>query len=166
LTHTPTRTPPPTLTPLLPSVTPSHTSTPTPTHTPTETPIPFPYLSQGEIGFSANTVNTLGCAWQGIGGRILGANGELSVSETNGLYARVISDQLDTRARVGSNSLYGAITGWEITLESRPTAMLIYVRLETEIGEAQSPDVLVRFTGDCTGNLARLTFVRNPRYIP
>lgn len=165
-TATATSTRIPTLTPVLPSETPSPTLTLTPTHTPTETPIPFPYVAQGEAEFSANTANTLGCAWQGIGGRVLGDNGELSAEQAAGIYVRVISDQLDTRTRIGSNSFYGARTGWEITLESRLTAMLIYVRLESEAGEAMSPEYLVRFNGDCTANLARLTFVRNQRYTP
>jgi len=166
LTHTPTSTRPPTLTPVLPSPTPSSTLTPTPTHTPTETPIPFPYVIRGEANFSANTVNSLGCAWQGIGGQVLGEAGELSAEQIAGLSVRVISDASDSRTRVGSNSQYGATTGWEITLDSFPTAMLVYVRLESADGVAQSPDAQVRFTGECAANLARLDFAQNQRFVP
>lgn len=94
------------------------------------------------------------------------ATGELTASEAAGLYARVISDQIDRRTRLGSNSLYGQNTGWEVTLGSRSAEMLVYVRLETEDGRAQSPDVLVRFTGDCTANLARVNLTINPRFAP
>lgn len=165
-TASPTSTRPPTLTPVLPSLTPSHTLTAIPTPTPTETPIPYPFIAASEAELSANTANTLGCAWQGVGGRVTGESGELPAEQLTGLYARVISDQRDTRARLGSNSLYGALTGWEITLDSKPAEALVYIRLESEDGTPQSPDVLVRFAGDCTANLARLNFMQNPRYIP
>jgi hypothetical protein len=161
-----TATPPPSVTPLLPSQTPSPTWTPKPTSTPTETPIPFPFIAQGEPVFSANTANSLGCAWQGIGGQVFNAAGELPADAAVGLYARVISDQLDRRTRLGSNSLYGQNTGWEMALGSRSAEMLVYVRLETEDGRPQSPDVLVRFTGDCTANLARVNLTVNPRFAP
>jgi len=166
LTSTPTSTGLPSATPILPSATPSQTLTFTPTATFTETPIPFPYVIRGEADFSANTVNTLSCAWQGIGGRVMGEAGELSAEQAAGLFVRVISDAVETRARIGSNSQYGATTGWEITLDSRPEAMLVYVRLESEAGAAQSPDALVRFNGDCTANLARLDFAKNQRFVP
>jgi hypothetical protein len=161
-TATASRTALPSATPLRPSETPSHTPTPSITPTPTETPIPFPYIAQGEPVLSANTVNSLACAWQGVGGEVVG----LTAAQAATLRVRVVSDAAEATAALGSNSLYGRETGWEVVLGTRPAVLLAYVRLESLDGLPQSPEVLVRFGGECTSNLARVTFTLNPRYTP
>ena len=182
-TFTPTRTLPPTFTPAPPTATPSPTAprtstaratdTPTITHTPsstptpTETPIPFPYKVLDAPEFRANFANSLGCDWQGVGGQVLDLAGqELSAETAAGLRVHVIGDTVDTTVRVGTNSFYGARTGWEVQTSTSLVAELLYVRLELADGTPQSNDAQVTFPADCEGNAAIVVFAVNPGFAP
>ena len=182
-TATPTRTLPPTFTPvpptpthtpsatltltLEPSGTPTETHTPTPTHTPTETPIPFPYILRDEPQLRANFANSLGCNWQGVGGKVFGEDGEeLSASGAADLRIHVFSDTIDRIVRLGTNSFYGDQTGWEAQTGTSITSELVYVRLENPAGRPLSNDAQILFPADCEGNAAIVEFAFNERYAP
>jgi hypothetical protein len=169
--ETPTIPPSPTLTDTPgPTATPSDTPTPvdTPTPTATATPIgptatftptdsPFFFELRGEIFLGPNTVNTAGCAWQGIGGNVLGMDGQ----ETTRQYqVRVFGGGLERTVVTGSNSLYGQFSGWEVPVGNTASSSSYFVRLESAAGVQLSPDVPVSFPGDCNANSAIVRFIQ------
>lgn len=163
-THTPSATL--TLTPE-PTGTPTETHTPTPTHTPTQTPIPFPYMLREEPELRANFANSLGCDWQGLGGKVYGADGEeLSAEDAAELRVHVFSDTVDRVVRLGTNSFYGERTGWEAQTGTGISSELVYVRLENPAGRPLSNDAQIVFPADCDGNAAIVEFTFNERYAP
>lgn len=189
LTLTPTDTPTPSLTPTdAPTIAPTATitSTPGPTWTPADTPTPVdtptppatatptgptltftptdsPFLFdlRENVFLGPNAVNTLGCAWQGIGGIVLGLDGtehdrqfRVRVFSQTGDFERVVN--------TGDNSLYGARTGWEVTVANTINNQTYFVRLESLVGDrvALSPDVQVAFPQDCNANAAIVRFIQ------
>lgn len=160
-TPTITDTPGPTLTPSdtpTPSLVPSETATPsptgpTPTRTPTRSPFLFDVLTDVFIG--PNSVNSSGCAWQGVGGSVLDLNGNEIAQQYQ---VRVIGSGLDRTVLTGSNSVYGQVSGWEITLASTISPQTIFVRLETTLGTVISREVQIDFPGDCNANSAIVRF--------
>lgn len=160
-THTPSATL--TTTPR-PSETAAPTVTPSETATPTETAIPYPFVVRDEPVLQANTANTLGCDWQGVGGRVFDSAGaELSVEQIADLRVHVYSNSIDRTVRLGTNSLYGERTGWEVATGTGIAAELVYVRLETTDGRLMSNEAQIEFPADCDGNAAVVEFVENPR---
>jgi hypothetical protein len=170
---TPSNTPTITLTPsetLIPSatftasVTPTaEPPTPTPTPTgPTVTPVPSlsPYLfgPREAPRFAANTFNTLGCAWQGIGGQVFDLQGQ-EVPRGN-YQVRVFGGGAETVVGVGTNSLYGLASGWEVQVASGVNSNTYFVRLETINNTPISEDVQVGFGNNCAANLALVNFVQ------
>lgn len=175
---TPTDPPTPTITDtpgptLEPSSTPTPEESPTPTVTntpagptgiPTPTTQPFLFsVPEGQIVFQTNNVNTAGCAWQGIGGRVLDMNG-LEVGRQ--FQVRVFSQGFESVTTTGSNSLYGQITGWEVPVGNQISPSTYFVRLETLVGTPVSPDVQVTFPGNCNTNSAIVTFVQQRPFGP
>ncbi len=184
-TDTPTNTPSPTLTepptetftpsPTItdtpgPSLTPSDTPTASisPTPNPTDTPIgptitftptdsPFLYAIRDQVIYNQNSVNSLGCAWQGVGGNVLDQN----FFETNRQFqVRVFGNGIERVVTTGSNTLYGQLTGWEVSINNQVTPGTYFVRLETLQNTQISPDIPVTFPGDCLTNSAFLSFVQ------
>lgn len=140
------------------------TETPTETATPTETqgppppsPPPFLFTTQGPPQFVANTFNSAGCAWQGVGGQVLDMNGQ---PYTNKLKVRVFGGGLpaDQVKDTGSNTLYGA-SGFEIQVANSINTSTYFVQLESEFGTKVSDMIQVAFPGDCSGNVALINFV-------
>jgi hypothetical protein len=163
-THTPSATL--TTTPR-PSETAAPSVTPSATPTPTETPIPFPYIVRDEPELQANSANSLGCDWQGVGGRVYDAAGsELTAEQIGDLRVHVYSDRLDRRVRLGTNSFYGERTGWEVMTSTGIAAELVYVRLEAADGRQMSNEAQIEFPADCDGNAAVVEFGVNPRFAP
>lgn len=160
-TPTITDTPGPTLTPSdtpTPSLVPSATATPTPTgptatRTPTRSPFLFDVLTDVFIG--PNSVNSAGCAWQGVGGSVLDINGN---EVTQQYQVRVRGNGLDRTVTTGSNSVYGPSSGWEIALGSTISQQTVFVRLETTLGTQISPEIQIDFPGDCNANSAIVRF--------
>jgi hypothetical protein len=158
LTDTPGPTATPTDTP-----TPVDTPTPTATHTPigptatfTPTDSPFFFELRGEIFLGPNTINTAGCAWQGIGGNVLGMDGQ----ETTRQYqVRVFGSGIERTVITGSNSLYG-LSGWEVPVANAATSSSYFVRLESAAGVQLSADIPVIFPGDCNANSAIVRFIQ------
>lgn len=161
-----TDTPAATLTPSItftPSVsatfTPSITPTgPTPTFTPSA--IPFPFRLREDPTFTTNFANTAGCAWQGVGGQVLKFDGSSYTGSQ--LVVKAFSPNLaetERTANVGSNTLYGQTSGWEIALTSSINDNLYYVQLETINGTQVSPTIQIRFPQDCNQNVALLNFI-------
>lgn len=172
-TDFPTNTPRPTDAPTLaPSPIPSATITasPSPTETlsvtltntpePTATgptappPPPYPFAAQ-PAQFTRNFANTAGCAWQGIGGQVLGLDG---AAYTNTLQVHVYSQQQDFgRVFTGTNSAYG-VSGFEVRVANAITAGIYFVQLESRANIAISDAVQVTFPGDCEQNAAIINF--------
>lgn len=169
--ETPTFTPSPTLSPTPgPTLTPSDTPTPSvsPTPLPTNTPIgptatftptdsPYFFQLRDEVFFGPNTVNTAGCAWQGIGGSVLGLDGQESSRQ---LQVRVFGENIDRVVATGSNSLYGQFSGWEVPVDNQINGRIYFVRLESAAGTQLSPDVQVDFPSDCNANSAIVRFIQ------
>ncbi|MAU13720.1 MAG: hypothetical protein CL607_28140 [Anaerolineaceae bacterium] len=176
-TYTPTVTPSPTITNTVgPTFTPTITETPTitatpsisPTFTPSitptgPTPIPpatvSPYLfNQREpTQFVANFANAAGCLWQGMGGAVYTLDNQ-PVPLESGYQVHVFNDLFDRYVNVGSNSQYGAASGWEMALDTQPNNQLYFVVLESSIGTELSPRIQVQFPGTCEGNTALINF--------
>jgi hypothetical protein len=160
-TPTITDTPGPTLTPSdtpTPSLVPSETATPTPTGpTPTRTPTRSPFLFDvlTDVFIGPNSVNSAGCAWQGVGGSVLDLNGNEIAQQYQ---VRVIGNGIDRTVFTGSNSIYGPVSGWEVALGSTISQQTVFVRLETAIGTQISPEIQITFPGDCNANSAIVRF--------
>lgn len=160
-----TETPGPTDTPSL-TFTPSITNTATPsltptgaspTFTPSQSPFPFG-LRDGQVLFTENFANSAGCSWQGVGGQVVDLNGQPFGA---GIFqVRVFSNEIDLTTVVGSNSLYGPETGWEISVDSTINTNTYFVRLETTQGVAISSDIIVQFPSNCTENAAIVNFAQ------
>ena len=161
-----TDTPAPTLTPSLtftpsvsPTLTPSHTPTgPTQTFTPTISP--FPFTQREATTFIGNAANTAGCAWQGIGGQVIGLDGLEFVGD---LQVRLFdaSGQINVVRPIGSNSFYGQVSGFEVsTGRNQIDNGLYFVQLETRLNTVVAPRIEVRFTGDCAANVALVNFIQ------
>lgn len=169
-THTPTITP--SVTPSLtftPSFTPSITFTPSTTFTaspsPTATgpsPTPQPSISPFLFGvptgiiYETNTRNSLGCSWQGVGGQVVDlANQEVLPGRYQ---VRVFGNGFERVVQLGSNSLYGLTSGWEVQTDSLVNTNTYFVRLETVNGTEISEALQVPFFSDCTRNVAIIKF--------
>lgn len=168
-TATITETPAPTLTPSItftPAATETFTPTATPTgSTPTFTPSVSPFLFglREAVRFTPNFANAAGCAWQGIGGQVIGLDGQPFAQN---LQIHVYNNGFDRRVSVGSNSLYGSTgangvnSGWEVNVGTRITGDFFFVRLETINGTPVSDAIQLLFPNTCEGNLAILNFIQ------
>jgi hypothetical protein len=164
-TATITDTPAPTFTPSItftPSASPTlpPTATPTgPTNTPVPTVNPFPFDLRETVLFQANFANTFGCAWQGVGGTVTDLNGAQFPSGS--LQVRVFDGAgLDRVIGIGSNSLYGGPSGYELKVADGINNQLYFVQLESTIGVQQSPVIQIQFPSNCTQNVALVNFVQ------
>ena len=179
LTPTETRSPTPSITPSptisdTPTITytPSSTYTPSasPTFTPTATPtgptetftpttIPYLYaLRDNQVILTANSFNSAGCAWQGIGGQVFDtAGGEKTTA--SGLMVHVFGPNVDQKEPVGSNSIYG-LSGWEVEVDTKINANTYFVELQSGSGTIISPRIQVTFPQDCAKNVALVRFVQ------
>ncbi len=168
-TPTITDTPGPTLTPSdtpTPSLQPTETPTamptgPTLTRTPTRSPFLFDVLSDVFVG--PNSVNSAGCAWQGVGGSVLDLNGNEIAEQYQ---VRVIGSGIDRTIFTGTNSVYGQVSGWEVALDSTISQQQVFVRLETIVGTQVSPEIPVNFPGDCNANAAIVRFQQTQAFGP
>ncbi len=162
ITDTPGATDTPTAT-FTPSASPTTTPSPTPTGpTPTTsaTTSPWPFASS-QVVFTANFANSAGCAWQGIGGVVQNTSGE-AVANTGRLRVHVYSEDgsFDARVDVGSNTLYGAGSGWEVPVDNMINNRRYYVELETSNSTLVAQRVEVLFPSDCSSNVALVNFVQ------
>jgi hypothetical protein len=159
ITNTPEDTLTPSNTPtasISPTFTPTATPTgPTPTFTPTDSP--FFFTLREDTLFTSNTVNSAGCAWQGVGGSVLGIDGQES---TTTYQIHVYGPGFDGVALTGSNSLFGQVSGWEIPIETRPEARTYFIKLESAFGTPLSQEFQLPFPGNCNANLALVRFIQ------
>lgn len=159
LTDTPSVTPTPAASDT-PTLTPTFTLTPSPTGpTPTFTPSVSPFLFdlRDAITYRANFANTAGCNWQGIGGQVLALDG---TPFQGNLQVRAFNSQTDRVVPIGSNSLYGEGSGWEITVDVRVNSQLYFVQLESIGGTQLSPRIQVQFNSNCDFNTAIVNFIQ------
>ncbi len=147
-TDTPSNTPPPTLTP-----------SPTgPTPIPSATEIPFAFNLREDVRYAANFANTLGCAWQGIGGQVFRLDG----TELSGPFRVRVYNATNTFSQlvnISSNTFYGPVSGWEVQVAPNVNSETYFVQLETEFSVI-SPRVQVTFASNCFGNVAIVNFVQ------
>jgi len=162
-TSTITETPGPTLTPsdtptASTSPTPTATATPlfspTPTGTATASESPFFFEVVSGPVFQQNT-NSAGCAFQAIGGSMLGLDG-LELGRQ--FQIRVIGPDVDRVRLTGSDTRYGQLSGWEVPVANGLTTAEYIVRVESLGGTPLLQDVRVRFPGTCEQNIAIITF--------
>jgi hypothetical protein len=97
----------------------------------------------------------LGCTWQGIGGEVLGPDGE----PVTGMIVHVRGSDLDTFVVSGTAPAYGA-SGWETFVGEEVNSDVYFVQLMQTDGELASDVVRVRFSSSCQGNLALVNFVQ------
>lgn len=183
-THTPTITLTPTDVPTetpIPSVTPTITETPGPTSTPTETPTPeatvtpiptetpsgptatftattspFPFaLRDDTVQFAPNSINSAGCAWQGIVGQVFDING----NPLDGVQVHIFGGDLDRYVVSGSSTQVGP-SGFEQPTGNVISHGMYFVELLSAGGTVISPRVEVRFPNDCNGNMAIIRFIQ------
>lgn len=159
-TETPSNTPTPSISP-----TPTATDTPTgPTMTFTPSAVPYYFDISGQVFFSANGVNSAGCAWQGIGGNVVGLDG---LEVTQSFQIRVFGHNgFEQITQTGSNTLYGGVSGWGVTVANAIAPTTYYVRLETTFNTPLSPDIQVTFPGDCNGNSAIVRIAQTQPFGP
>lgn len=147
-TATPTRTLTPTNT--LPATqTPTRTNTPLPTNTGTRAPFDY----EADITFRKNFANNAGCDWAGIGGTAV----DLSNKHVVGLIVHVWGGGIDDRVITGSNTKYGT-SGWERSVNNKPTDGLFRVQLESTSGTLLSDVIDVQMKKKCDQNLALVDF--------
>ncbi len=164
-----TETPAPTATASITN-TPSATDTPTATDTPsgptpTFTPSLSPFLFdlRDNVAFVRNFANTAQCAWQGVGGQVIGIDGQ---PFARNLQVRVYNNSFERIVPVGSNSLYGQTgsngvsSGYEVQISTTIDNLLYFVQLETVNGVAVSPTYQLQFPSSCEGNAAIVNFLQ------
>lgn len=160
ITDTPGPTDTPSITPTPPDTatfTPTWTPTgPTPTFTPSPNPFPF-NLKDNQVIFTKNTYNTAGCAWEAVAGRVFDKNG-VDLPPSSGYQVHVFNTSFDLRRSVGSNSLYGGQSGWEVNVDNKINNQTYLVELETPQGTVVSPRITVTFPSDCERNVALVYF--------
>lgn len=160
-TPTITDTPGPSLTPsntptASVSPTPQPTATPSaPTPTPTTTASPFFFQVSGDIFLGPNTVNSAGCNWQGVGGSVINLDGSEATTQYQ---IRVFGAGIDRTILTGTNSFYGATSGWEVVIGNGISPQTYIVRVESAIGTPLSEDIQITYPGDCNANLAIVRF--------
>jgi hypothetical protein len=104
-----------------------------------------------------NNPNIAGCSWQGIGGNVTGLDGQpYGIT----LQVHVFNQAVDITRETGSNSLYGAVSGYEMRLGDVPIEQEVFVQLESVNGVQISERVQIRFPGQCGQQLARINFVQ------
>jgi hypothetical protein len=159
ITDTPGPTDTPTIT-FTPSASPTFTATFTPAGpTITFTPTVSPYLFdlRENVNFVPNFTNTLGCAWQGIGGQVLGLDGLAYAGQAQ---IHVFNDRFDRVVPMGSNTLYGGPTGYEIPVSDSINTEIFFIQLESTFGTQLSPRIQIQFPSDCARNAAIVNFIQ------
>ncbi|HEX2621737.1 MAG TPA: hypothetical protein VHL11_16380, partial [Phototrophicaceae bacterium] len=152
ITFTPTITLTPSITNTLPTDTPSG-----PTETLPPTVSPYLFGLREPVRYVPNFANTLGCSWEGIGGQVIDLNDQEVLPGTYQI--RVFGGDIqDKITLVGSNSLYGPISGWEVQVASIVNSTTYFVRLETINGTPISENLQVPFFADCARNVAIVNF--------
>jgi len=161
-TSTITETPGPTQTPSdtpTASISPTPTATPTPLFSPTPTgtatPSESPFFFEVAIGpvFQANT-NSAGCAFQAVAGNLLGLDG---LEITRQFQIRVIGPDVDRVRLTGTDTRYGASSGWEAPVANGIVAAQYFVRVESLGGTPLTQDIAITFPGTCEQNIAVIT---------
>jgi hypothetical protein len=93
-----------------------------------------------------------------MGGSVLDRNGLEMVGRQ--FQVRVFGNGFEQVVLTGTNTVYGATTGWEIAVSTAPVPATYYVRLETTSSTPISPDVQVTFPGTCETNAAIIRFAQ------
>ncbi|GAB4555683.1 MAG: hypothetical protein OHK0023_27190 [Anaerolineae bacterium] len=134
--------------------TPSNTPTETPTLTPTITPTPdFPFRLLPEMPLFIVNDQQPECAWQGIGGDVIGLFDERLTGRT-GIQVRVSRRNFREQVTIESANQYS----WLIKVADEPNRLTYTVQLFSASGIRLSPMVQVQFSGNCQENLALVNF--------
>lgn len=154
----------PTPSPIPPSATPTVTATGIPF---TETPRPtalggFAFAVQpgSPAAIPYSVYSDLGCNWFGIGGQVLGLDGNpITPGVTVHLRGRLNGRSYDITTLSGTATQYGA-SGFEFYLGNKPIASQesLYVQLLDQSGIPMSERVYVSTYDDCQRNLILIRF--------
>jgi hypothetical protein len=123
---------------------------------PSSSDFEYPFVPVFESVFFRDAWLHEGCSWQGIAGNVIFLQGN---TQTN-LQIRVSApDSPPTIVTIGTNKTFGE-NGWEAKVANAPENLVIYhVQLYDNDGVTPlSPNVEVRFNGQCTMNLLQLDF--------
>ena len=156
-TYTNTFTPSPTATATKPSPTPTKTG---PTPRPTFTPSKFRYtLQPGSPTYLANFLNTSGCNWFGIVGRVFGLDSNPVINLTVHLEGGGVNADVVT----GSGPSALGPGGYQIPLADHPidTTDTYHVQLRNNTGTNLSDVYSIRTYGDCPRNMVMVNFTQN-----
>ena len=156
-TYTATFTPSPTATATKPSPTPTKTG---PTPKPTFTPSKFRYtLQPGSPTYLANFLNTSGCNWFGIVGRVFGLDSNPVINLTVHLEGGGVNADVVT----GSGPSALGPGGYQIPLADHPidTTDTYHVQLRNNTGTNLSDVYSIRTYGDCPRNMVMVNFTQN-----
>jgi uncharacterized protein YraI len=99
----------------------------------------------------------LSCTWQGLGGQVLGLNGEALPGYTIRLEG-VTDPTLVLTTVSGGETAYGP-SGWEIKVADGPNTHVFRVTLFQNDRRVSDPK-LVSFPGDCSRNLGLINFTQ------
>jgi hypothetical protein len=151
----------------VPTYTATGTATPTrtatkrgPTPKPTITQSKFQYnLQPGTPQYLANFINTSGCNWFGIVGRVFGLDGNPVINLTVHMEGGGINADVVT----GSGPSALGPGGYQIPISDHPidTADTYKVQLRMNTGTQISDTYAVRTFGDCNKNLVLVNFTQN-----
>ncbi len=159
---TSTRTRAPSWTPRPDQITATRTPTITETLTPTVTPTPMP--ASAEITYEASTTvhPDLACNWMGVGGNVLGTDGQPLKFQTIQLGGMLGETPVNQLKLSGSAPAYGE-SGFEFVLGNTPIAstQTLWIQLFDNAGQALTEKIYFDTFNDCGQNLVRINFQRN-----
>ncbi|MBE2195550.1 MAG: hypothetical protein IAE83_15355 [Anaerolinea sp.] len=153
----PLPTPTPLILPAVPTFTPlpAEPLTPSPTVPPPTATPEFPFSPNGPV-FSAYD-GAEGCAFQGIGGLVLGLRQERLSALTGVRIVIVGDDTFAFSAVIEAESRYS----WLAQIGTRQNKGSYQVSLQTADGAVLAPIITVAFSGACDGNFALVNFSQN-----
>jgi len=123
---------------------------------PTATEEPRPFVARDEVTYVPHPDGD--CDWQGIAGRILNLNDNLTGDAV--LQIRMLSTDDEMTVTVGNNLGLDDMYNWAIELGDRLTNNVYFLRLETLTNDPLSSMVRVAFDGKCGNNMAVVTFAQ------
>jgi len=142
--------------PILPTATPP----PTPTPAPTLPPKPYSLQPGAVILLPAFTHAEAGCTWMGVGGQVIGSDGQPVKNLVISISGMENGAPKEWMGYTGAAAAYGP-GGFEIQLGSQVTAALYTIQLFDLNGKALSEPFHFNTSVDCQQNLALVNFSPN-----
>jgi hypothetical protein len=147
---------------ITPTITDTPTATGSPTETGTATTTSMPAVA--EITYDASTAvhANSGCAWFGIGGKVLDASGKTLPFQTIQLGGTLDGQVISRLTLSGSNLAYGD-SGYEFALGDHPIASTktLWIQLFDNTGKPLTDKIYFDTFSDCNKNLVLIIFKRS-----